>query len=106
MKIRLWVDYTNFSLQLVFYENRSDGVYAYNPYTKIIKKIDQNTMQIPEEFIAHLPKQDDTLKELADAIANMGIKTDSDFKIQGLLEATKYHLEDMRSLLKLKKEVK
>lgn len=41
---------------------------------------------------------------LAEALEDEGIKTSNDFKAQGLLEATKYHLEDMRTLLKLKKE--
>ena len=39
------------------------------------------------------------LKALGDAIAEIGIKTDSDMKREGLLEATKYHLEDFRKLV-------
>jgi hypothetical protein len=39
---------------------------------------------------------------LAEALDAQGIKTDKDAKIQGTLEATKYHLEDLRTLLKLK----
>ena len=39
------------------------------------------------------------LKALGDAIAGMGIKLDSDMKREGILEATKYHLEDMRKLV-------
>lgn len=53
------------------------------------------------------------LKAMADAIAEIGIKTDSDFKIQGKLEATEKHLEDMRRLIfknktdvTIKKEIK
>jgi len=38
------------------------------------------------------------LKALAEALDKQGVKTENDFKIQGLLEATKYHLEDMRKL--------
>lgn len=41
------------------------------------------------------------LKKLGEAIANIGVKLDADAKREGLLEATKYHLEDMRTLLKL-----
>ena len=43
------------------------------------------------------------LKELAEAIDKQGVKTDQDAKTEGLLQATKYHLEDMRTLLKLNK---
>lgn len=39
------------------------------------------------------------LKSLADAINNYGVKTDSDARISGLLEATKEHLADMRKLV-------
>ncbi len=39
------------------------------------------------------------LKALAEALDKNGIKTESDFKIQGLLEAKNFHLEDMRSLV-------
>lgn len=41
----------------------------------------------------------DLLKALAEALDKKGIKTENDFKIQGLLEATKYHLNDMRRLV-------
>jgi hypothetical protein len=43
------------------------------------------------------------LKALAEALDERNIKTDKDAKIQGTLEATRYHLEDLRKLLKLEK---
>ncbi len=39
------------------------------------------------------------MKALADALDNHGVKTDSDAKMSGILEATKVHLEDMRKLV-------
>lgn len=39
------------------------------------------------------------LKSLAEAINDHGVKTDSDARISGLLEATKEHLSDMRKLV-------
>jgi hypothetical protein len=39
------------------------------------------------------------LQAMAQALDERGIKTENDFKIQGLLEATKYHLEDLRKLI-------
>lgn len=41
---------------------------------------------------------DDQIQALAEAFATKGIKTNNDHKNEGLLEATKYHLEDMRKL--------
>ncbi len=42
------------------------------------------------------------LQAFAEALSKQGIKTESDHKIQGILEATKYHLEDMRKIAKAK----
>ena len=36
-------------------------------------------------------------------VESLGVKTDATSKVEGKLEATQYHLEDMRTLLKLKK---
>ena len=51
----------------------------------------------------HLPGRlgEEVMQAMADAFSKRGIKTDNDHKIQGTLEATKYHLEDLRKLLKL-----
>ena len=40
-------------------------------------------------------------KKFAEELSRIGIKTDNDHKIAGTLEATKYHLEDMRKLAKV-----
>lgn len=44
------------------------------------------------------------LKAMAEALDKQGIKTENDHKLQGILEATKYHLEDMRKLTFKSKE--
>lgn len=41
----------------------------------------------------------DILKALADAIDQQGVKIDSDAKVEGLLQATREHLSDMRRLV-------
>lgn len=38
---------------------------------------------------------------LVEALQAQGIKTNSDAKLQGTLEATRYHLEDLRRMLAL-----
>lgn len=43
----------------------------------------------------------DQLQAFANSMASQGIKTTNDSKNEGLLEATKYHLEDMRKIAKL-----
>lgn len=41
----------------------------------------------------------DQLQAFANALATYGVKTNNDHKNEGLLEATKAHLEDMRNLV-------
>lgn len=41
-------------------------------------------------------------KAMAEALDRAGVKTEKDAKIEGTLEATRYHLEDLRRLLKMK----
>jgi len=43
-----------------------------------------------------------TLEPIANAISELGVKTDSDAKLQGTMEAQRAHLADLRQLLKLK----
>lgn len=52
----------------------------------------------PDVALHFAELDDDQLKAFADALATFGIKTKNDSKNEGLLEATRYHLEDMRRL--------
>ena len=45
----------------------------------------------------------DFFKAFATALDEKGFKPDSNAKIEGTLNATKYHLEDLRTMLKLKR---
>ena len=86
---------------------------AINPYEVEILVPDGNGFQLKRQksldlienptmkFPIHIKTE--IFKALADGLSKNGIETDSQSKIQGTLEATKYHLEDLRSILKLKK---
>ena len=58
--------------------------------------------EIPEPSLILQP---DILQGLLEAIMSMGIKPRDAGKTEGLLEATEYHLEDLRQLLKLKPNI-
>lgn len=62
----------------------------------------------PQEPSLHLPGRlgEEVMQAMAEAFSKRGIKTESDHKIQGTLEATKYHLEDLREMLRLKNKEK
>ena len=49
---------------------------------------------------------DEQLQALADGLADKGFKTTSDSKAEGLLEATRAHLEDMRKIVFKKEGIK
>ncbi len=51
------------------------------------------TMSIPGMFAREFPMK------MIDALTRKGYKSISDSKTEGLLEATKYHLQDMRNLV-------
>lgn len=44
------------------------------------------------------------LKAFGDALSGLDIKVDSQHKLEGILEATKFHLDDCRKLIGLKKK--
>lgn len=71
---------------------------------------DGRTITVPSEGvrsdkdISFAVLQQDQLQSIAEAFSNFGIKTSNDHKIEGTLEATKYHLEDMRQIALGKQE--
>ena len=73
---------------------RSDGEIEY-------LEQQQNMRIVPTLILYH--EDQEFLKACAEELSRQGIKTDNDHKIEGQLEATKYHLEDLRAMLKLKR---
>jgi hypothetical protein len=63
---------------------------------KIVKI--QNAVSARSDGLYFARLEREQLKALADGLANYGVKTDTDAKLQGTLEATRYHLEDMRAI--------
>jgi hypothetical protein len=73
----------------VFISNNGEMI-----HTLTGEQIDKNEEEISFAFL-----EPDQLKALAEGISAAGVKTQSDFKNEGLLQATNKHLEDMRSLV-------
>ena len=102
-EIRIGQDITRAGIAIIVFDRRKGQNSVINLYTgetKVLKEFEE----IPFEFMMKISNflANDFLKALAEALDQQGIKTDKDAKIAGTLEATKYHLEDMRKLLKLK----
>lgn len=91
-------------IDIYLYENRADGKFAIGLPAqlkfKIIEEEELATIAEPTlRLNGYWGKQ--FLEAFAETLDNEGIKTNKDEKIIGTLEATKYHLEDLRQLLKL-----
>lgn len=65
-----------------------------------IKTLKEGSLTDPNDYFARFESMEQ-IHEVAEAFANYGVKTRNDHKNEGLLEATKYHLEDIRKIAKL-----
>ena len=93
--------YTRIAI-LIISHNGNRGIY--NPITKEVREIkDGLGMNDFEDMVIKLPYElcQKFFKAMAETLDERGIKTENDSKLQGTMEAMRYHLEDMRKLLKL-----
>ena len=88
------------SLGIYFgYRDHQDFKVA-KPVKLVYEKIDKGgDMDVKPTLSIPFHLQSRFLKALLNAIEKQGIKPESTSKIEGLLEATKYHLEDMRKIV-------
>ncbi len=104
LKVQIWTDWGSGSaLKIVFWRWDGSKVHLYNFFTQKATTINEGDTY-PDEYILKVPgtMRDELFRSLAEAMDKQGIKTENDHKIAGILEATKYHLEDLRKIAKLK----
>jgi len=100
MKVKIHKNpYTDCIEFLIYYEENGKR-YVAQPVKLIFKEWKEGEKIKPTLELSIF--EADFLKSLAEALDEKGIKTNKDAKIEGILEATRYHLEDLRKLLKLK----
>lgn len=88
------IQYRPESLGYAVYEYRGNRAF------KEFKQADGNWVQVKEGYSAPEPTLIiENLEEWAEAIRDAGVKLPSDHKLEGILEAQKAHLEDMRTLV-------
>jgi len=107
MALKVWFDRLDFSrtLHVLLVREREDGKLWVGRVEAdgTINYVEQEQATIVRPtFILH-DEAELFLKACAEELARQGIKTDNDHKIEGKLEATRYHLEDLRAMLKLKR---
>lgn len=100
MKVQFENDWQRKSVKVYMFE---DGSRARSFYTKGGEEVrtvaDGEILKDEDIIFARIPE--DALQAFAEALSERGIKTDNDHKIAGTLEATKYHLENMRKIAKV-----
>lgn len=94
------------SVEIMFFKETPEGRYRTKPMTIEWEKERPGEVYPKASLTVEGGDSETFLQVLAEALARHGVKTDKDAKIEGTLQATRYHLEDMREMLKLKGQKK
>lgn len=103
MKIYIYEEIARFNTCILFYEDIPEGLKVYNFSTGEVLII-KREQEFPKEFAISLPRNilPELAGELVKHLDKQGIRSDTEQKLEGKLEATQEHLKDLRQLLKLK----
>ncbi len=88
----------NTGVGIYIYEERNGKMYLYQTTKLTIKECKAGTSEEPT-IKFNYPIVNELLQALQEAIVSIGIKPKEGNKIEGLYEATKEHLNDMRKLV-------
>lgn len=100
MRVEFERDYIRSGYKVFMFEDNSGSRVFYTKGGEEAVTITDGSVIRDDIYFCRI--SDEALKPFADKLSALGIKTDDDHKIAGVLEATKYHLEDMRKLAKVK----
>lgn len=103
MEINIYEDFATQTVKILFFDMTVRPKRIFNLYTGDVLEVNEGEM-IPDSFAMKVPSHmvDSLFKSLAEHLSERGVKTKNDSLIEGQLDATKYHLEDLRKLLKIK----
>lgn len=103
MKIHIWDDYANYQIIIMGEVQRGDKKIMIGYNGKHLVEQEYNPQPNEEELIPLLKIPiiyRDFLPALLDALSNRNLKTENENLLQGKLDATKLHLDDMRDMTK------
>lgn len=100
MRVEFERDYIRSGYKVFMFEDTGRNRVFYTKGGEEAVTVEDGSVIRDDIYFCRIP--DGALKAFADKLSDLGIKTDNDHKIAGTLEATKYHLEDMRKLAKVK----
>ena len=102
MKIKAWNKPWDSSVEFLIYEDNKQGRSVALPCELVFKQVKEDDNVKPTFSVSQLFSHE-FVKAMAELAEEMGVKTDKQIaeeqKTGGVLEATKYHLEDMRKLV-------
>jgi hypothetical protein len=98
-KIRVSDSPTRIGTTIFLYRNRLDGSTEYMDFSNVLIKKSKEGEYISEDSALYFDT--DCLQELSDQLSSK-VKPSMGRFVEGKLEATESHLQDMRKLLKLK----
>jgi len=98
MEIRINYDPISNSVKMLFFTRQGNDIIVVRPVKFEFERIGPQQLREPTFVFGH-EFGDNILEDLASAIASEGIKTETDAKIQGTLDATREHLADMQKLV-------
>ena len=97
-RIKIWNDIATSNTHIVVWFTEQGEEMVMLPVVPKFKKWKPYETVEPTFVIPRL-RAEELLQSLAEALDENGIKTDQDAKLSGTLDATRYHLEDMRKLV-------
>lgn len=87
-------------LDIVFWDERDGKIFAAKPCPLVWEEVKDGYITEPTLKISRM-LSGEFMKAVAEELERHNVKTDSDARVHGTLDATRYHLEDLRKLLKL-----
>lgn len=84
-------------INIYFVDKRNGRMAVAKKVELVFEEVDEAAMTDPTIQLSPFWGES-LLQAFAEALDEKGVKTDKDAKIEGTLEATRYHLEDMRTI--------
>ncbi len=98
MKVSIYRDPCFGAVQILFWEERNGKRYVVEPLKMTLKECPDGFIYEPTLRI-NASSAGQFLTAFAEALDHEGVKTDSDAKIAGTLEATREHLKDLQKIV-------
>lgn len=99
MKVKIYSQPWDGSTHIAFLVQRNGQWCMAKPVELQFEPLVEGEMSPPPSMSFHPEVAQEFLTAMAQALDDRGIKVDSQAKVEGKLEATQHHLEDMRGLL-------